>query len=110
MAFRPASLEVAPGAVVTVRNLDGMAHSVTSQASPGAFVAGGVAGVSFDTGPFISTATFTIPASAAVGTVIPFYCSTHLGLMTTPNGEIRVAATSTPAPQTTPDPPDPGTY
>lgn len=107
MRFSPTTLQVAPGAVVTVRNLDGMAHSVTSQATPGAFVAGGVAGIAFDTGAFVGTASFTIPATAAVGTVIPFFCSTHSGLMVTPNGEIRVASNPAPAPVETPTP-DPG--
>jgi plastocyanin len=92
MTFTPARLEVTPGATVTVQNLDGMAHSVTSQAEENAFTQGGVAGVSFDTGAFTGTRTFVIPSSAAVGTVIPYYCTTHLGTMVTPNGAIVIAA------------------
>ena len=97
MAFEPPSLDAAPGAVVTVLNLDAMAHSVTSQSVPGAFTPGGVAGVAFDTGAFVGRRTFTIPANAAVGTRVPFYCSTHGATMATPNGELRiVSAPATP--------------
>jgi plastocyanin len=107
MAFEPLILQVAPGAVVTVRSLDlGMAHSVTSQSAPGTFTRGAVAGVSFDTGAFVGTRTFTIPASAPVGTTVPYYCSTHLSTMVTPNGELRIV--SAPATVTNP-PPDSGT-
>jgi plastocyanin len=101
MTFSPAQLEVSPGATVTIQNRDSTPHSVTSQAAPNAFTKGGVAGVSFDTGAFTGTRTFVIPSSAAVGTVIPYYCTTHLGTMVTPNGSIVIAA----APSN-PDPPD----
>lgn len=92
MAFSPQQLQVSPGATVTVRNLDSMAHSVTSEAAENDFTPGGVAGVTFDTGVFTGERTFTIPADAAEGTVIPFYCSTHRGSMATPNGSILVTA------------------
>jgi plastocyanin len=102
MAFSPLKLEVAPGATVTVRNLDSMPHSVTSESTAGAFRPGAANGVSFDTGAFTGERTFTIPANAPVGATIPYYCSVHLGTMATPNGEIVV--TATPATTTTPTP------
>jgi len=97
-AFSPLELAVPPGATVTVVNRDGMAHSVTSEAIAGDFKPGTVAGVAFDTKPFTGTATFTVPASAPDGTIIPYYCSTHLGAMATPTGTIRIAAEAQPAP------------
>lgn len=45
MAFSPLRLEVAPGATVTVRNLDDMVHSVTSESAPGTFRPGAANGV-----------------------------------------------------------------
>ena len=90
--FAPLRLEVSPGATVSVRNMDSMPHSVTSQSAPGTFRPGAVAGISFDTGAFVGERSIVIPATAAVGTEIPYYCSTHLGTMTTPNGTIVVAA------------------
>jgi hypothetical protein len=103
MAFSPLSLQVAPGTVVTVRNLDAMAHSVTSASATGAYSPGAVAGVSFDTGVFVGTATFTIPANAPPGTTVPYYCSNHGPVMVTPNGELRIVA----APPGTVEPPAP---
>lgn len=93
MAFSPLRLEVAPGATVTVRNLDAMAHSVTSASSPEAFTPGDVAGISFDTGVFTGERTFTIPDGAPLGTEIPYYCSTHGSTMATPNGTVVITAT-----------------
>ncbi len=103
LAFSPLSMQVAPGAVVTVRNLDGMPHSVTSEASPSAFRPAAVAGIQFDTGAFTGEASFTIPAGAAVGTVIPYYCRVHTSTMATPNGQIEVVAAA-PSAQPTPAP------
>jgi plastocyanin len=91
-AFVPPSLDVPPGATVTVRNGDPAPHSVTSESAPGEFAPGGVAGVAFDTGPFTGARSFTIPADAPPGTVVPFYCSVHRERMATPNGAIRVVA------------------
>jgi plastocyanin len=98
LRFSPLDLTVPPGATVTVVNQDAEAHSVTSAATAGTFTPGSVAGISFDTGAFTGTATFTIPASAAEGAVIPYYCSTHLGTMATPNGTITIGAAAQPAP------------
>lgn len=99
MAFSPLDLRVPPGATVTVLNDDGTAHSVTSEASPGAFTPGSAGGVSFDTGPFTGgSRSFGIPPDAAEGTVIPYYCSTHLGTMATPNGSVTIDASATPSP------------
>jgi plastocyanin len=96
MTFQPLDLQVMPGTVVTVWNYDGMPHSVTSQATAGAFTPGASAGVSFDTGPITAQATLTIPSTVPVGTVFHYYCSTHLGAMATPNGTITVVATAPP--------------
>jgi plastocyanin len=101
MAFSPLDLHVPPGGTVTVVNQDGIPHSVTSEASPNAFVAGSVAGVSFDTGLFTGTKTFTIPSTAAAGTAVPYFCMNHRNTMATPNGTITIdpsaAATSGPS-------------
>ena len=92
MAFSPTQLQVTPGATVTVRNMDSMAHSVTSEAAMNAFTPGAMAGVGFDTGPFMGEATFTIPSSASAGTVIPFFSTVDASNMLTPNGEIEIVA------------------
>jgi len=96
LTFSPAALRVPPGGTVTVINDDGEDHSVTSEASPNAFTPGSVAGVSFDTGPFIGTRSFTLPSSAPNGTVIPFFCTVHTGTMTTPNGAVTIDSTAQP--------------
>lgn len=90
MAFSPLNLEAPPGATVTVINRDPEGHSVTSQSAPSMFTPGAVAGVSFDTGIFTGTASFTIPSTAAEGTVIPYYCKSHKAAMATPNGSVTV--------------------
>jgi plastocyanin len=89
--FNPANLTVAPGATVTVVNEDGTAHSVTSQAAPGQFTPGSVAGISFDTGPFTGTRSFSIPANAPDGTVVPYFCEVHRRDMLNA-GQITVSA------------------
>lgn len=96
MAFIPLNLRVPAGATVTVVNQDGMEHSVTSEASPGAFTKGSVGGVSFDTGLFTGARTFTIPANAANGTVIPYFCTVHTSTMATPNGTITIDPSAVP--------------
>jgi plastocyanin len=98
MAFSPLDLAVPPGATVTVVNRDAMGHSVTSEAAPGAYTPGEVAGVVFDTGIFLGTKSFTIPASAPEGTVVPYFCQSHLATMVTPNASITVRASATPGP------------
>ncbi|HEY3359326.1 MAG TPA: hypothetical protein VGQ83_39115 [Polyangia bacterium] len=89
-AFSPLDLQVAPGTTVTVRNEDASPHSVTSESAPGQYTPGAVAGVSFDTGAFTGTRSFTIPATATSGTVIPYYCSVHTQSMATPTGTITI--------------------
>lgn len=99
MAFSPVNLDVPPGGTVTVLNRDtAMLHSVTSQAAPGSFTPGAVAGISFDTQAFGSgqQRTFQIPASAVEGTVVPYYCAPHLQNMVTQNGTITVRAAAQP--------------
>jgi plastocyanin len=104
LAFSPLNLDVTPGATVTVSNQDGMLHSVTSEATAESYLRGGVGGVTFDTGDFVGERTFTIPANAVVGTVVPYFCSTHTSTMATRTGTITVRATA----PTTPSPSDPG--
>jgi hypothetical protein len=55
-----------------------------------------VSGIAFDTGAFTGTRSFTIPSNAPNGTVIPFYCTVHLGMMVPPNGAITVDSSATP--------------
>ena len=97
-AFNPLQLSAPPGATVTVLNRDPMAHSVTSEAAAGDFTPGGVGGVEFNTGSFTGSKTFTLPADATDGTVIPYYCTVHKSTMVTPNGSIRIDSSAQPAP------------
>ena len=96
MRFSPLNLAVPPGKTVTVLNDDSMEHSVTSQTTAGSFTPGAVAGVSFDTGNFVGQRSFTIPSTAPEGTVIPYYCRTHLASMATPNGTITITGSAPP--------------
>lgn len=96
--FSPLELAVPPGRTVTVVNADAMLHSVTSQATAGAFVPGGVSGIAFDTGEFTGTRTFTVPSGAAEGTIVPYYCRTHTSTMGTPNATIVIRASAQPGP------------
>jgi plastocyanin len=94
LTFSPLNVTVPPGATVTVRNMDGIVHSVTSEAAVGSFSPGAVDGVSFDTGLYTSgDRTITIPPNAAPGTIIPFFCRFHLAMM--PQGTITVQAAGT---------------
>jgi plastocyanin len=87
-AFSPLDVTVAAGATVTVTNLDAVPHSVTSETAKGSLQPGAANGVSFDTGTFTGTKSFVIAASAASGTVVPYYCRVHLGNM--PQGTITI--------------------
>lgn len=89
-AYSPNALTVAPGATVTVMNMDSVPHSVTSESAVGAFALGAVNGVQFDTGTLAAGAsgTFTIPASAPSGTAIPWFCKVHLSAM--PQGTLTI--------------------
>lgn len=93
LRYIPQDLTVAPGATIVVQNDDPIAHSVTSEASAGAFTPGAVANVSFDSGELTDGVTvIQIPADAADGTVVPFYCTVHKQTMTTPEGSITIRA------------------
>jgi plastocyanin len=97
LRFSPLALSAPPGATITVVNADGMPHSVTSQATAGSYVRGAVGGVSFDTGEFSSgQRTIVIPANAQNGAVVPYFCTSHLGTMATPNGTITIGAAAAP--------------
>jgi plastocyanin len=80
--FSPDNLDVPAGGTVTVRNNDTVPHSATSETVEASFVPGAAGGVSFDTGVFASgERTFTIPATAAPGTVVPYFCTVHTSAM-----------------------------
>jgi plastocyanin len=89
-AFSPNDITVAPGATVTVMNMDTVQHSVTSESAVGSFALGAVGGVQFDTGVLApgGSGSFTIPASATAGTVVPFFCKVHLSAM--PQGSVTI--------------------
>jgi plastocyanin len=109
--FIPLDLTVAPGATITVQNLDGIDHSVTSEAAIGHFSPGAVNGVSFDTGVFsMGEKTIAVPADAAPGTVVPHFCRVHLAMM--PQGTITVqtGATTSQSPTASPASPPPAGY
>ena len=97
MAYSPLDLHVPAGSTVTALNDDSMAHSVTSEATPGAFTPGAVDSVSFDTGAFTGNRSFSLPAGVADGTAIPYYCSVHKSTMATPNGTITIDSNAKPA-------------
>lgn len=91
--YIPQDLTVPPGATIVVENEDAAPHSLTSEASAGAFTPGAVAGVSFDTGEFSNAMTIVqIPSGAPDGTVVPFYCTVHKAAMNTPEGSITIRA------------------
>ncbi len=96
LSFSPLNLRAPPGATVTVINADATVHSVTSEASLNDFTPGSVGGVSFDTGAFTGTKTFTLPSTAPNGTVIPFFCTVHKGTMNTPNGSVTIDSSAQP--------------
>lgn len=64
-AFHPATLKVAPGAVVTVTNADSTAHTVTATGSK-----------TFDTGTIAPGKTATFTAPKAPGSY-PYICTIH---------------------------------
>jgi len=81
--YMPDQFTVAPGGTVTVHNNDSVPHSLTSESAAGNYTLGAVAGVTFDTGiiPAGASASFTIPATAPSGTMIPFFCKVHTNTM-----------------------------
>lgn len=80
-SYSPQSLTVDAGETIRVCNFDYAKHSVTSQSAPGSYTPGGVNGVTFNTGVFAGERRFTIPATAPSGTVVPYYCTLHPGMM-----------------------------
>ena len=90
--YSPSNLSVKPGTTITVVNQDSTAHTLTSQSALGDFTKGAVSGVEFDTGSFTGTTTFTIPSTAPVGTVIPYFCTIHKSTMGMGQGQITIVA------------------
>ncbi len=89
--FVPPRITVAPGSAVLFLNLDGFQHAIATEAAAGSHVTAAAGGVSFETPPFTGSMTVTVPATAAPGTVIPFFCWLHPGA-SVGDGEIVVAA------------------
>ena len=67
-------------------------HSLTSTSEEGSVTPGAANGVAFDTQPFQGSASFTVPASAPVGTVVPYFWTVQGSVMGT--GTITIAAPS----------------
>jgi plastocyanin len=87
-AFSPPALTVPPGATVTFVNAGSSPHTATSQAAPDMFVNGQAdGGFTFDTATIAvgASATVTVPATIASGTVQPFFCKIHTSMMMPPN-------------------------
>jgi plastocyanin len=106
LAFNPLVIDVAPGSTVTIRNLDSMGHSVTSQSAPSTFASGAASGIQFDTGIFTGAdQTITIPANAPNGAMLSYFCMHHTSAMATPNGTIHVTTTPVTTMPTTPTTP-----
>ncbi len=105
MRFSPQNLDVPPGATVTVINQDSSSigpHSATSESQQRSFTSGAVAGISFDTKPFTGQTTFTIPSTAAEGTVVPYFCTVHTSTMANnPDPTITIRAAAQPGPNPT---------
>jgi plastocyanin len=64
--FQPTTLTVSPGAVVTVKNEDSVAHTFTDKADPNLFSSGSVGAG--------QTKTFKAPAKPGS---YPVYCTIH---------------------------------
>ncbi len=73
--FIPAALAAPPGATVLVRNDDDYPHWLMSAAAPGQYVEAAVGGVDLNLYlPARSEQPFQLPATAVVGTVVPYFC------------------------------------
>jgi plastocyanin len=106
--FSPAELTVDAGTTIAIVNNDGFAHTVISETADNAFTEGAVNGVSFNSGTIPAATTtgggpygggnttspgngsISIPANAQSGTVIPFFCTIHKGMMSPANGHITI--------------------
>ena len=77
LQFTPANLDVPVGATVTVQNMDGFPHTVTSSADTTSYSNGAVDGVTFDVsvGGGV-TKTFAVSGGHA-GDVVPYFCNIH---------------------------------
>lgn len=73
--FIPADLAAPPGATVLVRNDDDYDHWLMSAAAPGQYVEAAVGGVDLNLYlPARREQPFQLPATAVVGTVVPYFC------------------------------------
>jgi plastocyanin len=91
--FSPDPVVVPPGAILAFKNTDNTAHTATSEAAAGLFMNGQVdGGFTFDTasiGPN-AIATLTVPSTIASGTLQPYFCTFHKGMMANPNPVIQI--------------------
>jgi plastocyanin len=82
-AFTPANLDVPAGATITVANMDGFPHTVTSNAigDTTSYNHNNTTGPTFDVslGSGV-TKTFTVTGGAA-GDIVPYFCNVHQGGM-----------------------------
>jgi plastocyanin len=91
--FSPDPIDVPAGATITFKNMDTLSHTATSEADAGVYDGGQApGGFTFDTAliPGGATATLTVPASIAAGTVQPYFCNVHTSMMANPNPTIHV--------------------
>ena len=91
-AYSPLDVTVDAGTVIAVHNLDQHTHTLTSETNAGDYTPGAVQGIAFDTGPVDQGrwSTVVVPANAASGVTIPYFCTTHGAGMVTPDGHITV--------------------
>jgi hypothetical protein len=95
--FQPANLAAPPVTTVLVQNRDPFAHWLRSAAAPGQYVYAAVAGISIDLYvPAQAERSFALPATAPVGTVVPYFCVLHTSAMLN-QGSITVAPPATAA-------------
>jgi len=93
--FSPDPLVAPAGSTITVINNDvGTAHTATSEAMAASYAKGQASpnGFTFDTGQLDGggTTTITIPAGVPSGTVQPYFCQIHQGMMDNPNPTIKI--------------------
>jgi plastocyanin len=93
----PADLRVPPGTTVLVQNHDPFDHWLRSEAAPGAYTFAAVGGVGIDL--YVdesSVRAFVVPATAVVGTVVPYYCQIAQNAMLN-QGQLTIVAPGTAA-------------
>ncbi len=93
MTFAPTNLTVASPSTITVVNEDSFPHTATSEAAAKDYTKGqATGGFTFDTGDIAAgaSATITVPAGLASGTVQPYFCAVHKSGMSDPDPTITI--------------------